>query len=370
MSGSYYALNAKYNQLLALIQAGGGGGGSGVQNPMTSDLDGGGFDITNVATFGATDVNCVNVNATTINSVNSIQASASTAQTQQNTSGGNMFSNGYFAHGGAGATDFGVGGTDITFAPQNTITVKDFALANTYFEYDQTTQTLETKNGGGQKVSTGSVLDIDGGDFLVSQSAVPTPAPRNLCSLDAGGGDYLQHHKDNFGSPQAIVVSTSNTTIPFYCPDVGNAGVGGVPFNSGTSWDSTSDGLAIITWLYDPMLATGAGTIGVGQAGDMRTLYAGHTTGVFCKVNSPWTFTGGATVRLQVGGLLPSLPFTNIQLHSETYPYNRWVSFPANSAYEGGAVRLVLNIPAGGSIDTNGFNFFDGYKSNITNITC
>ena len=27
MSGSYYALNAKYNQLLALINAGGGGGG-------------------------------------------------------------------------------------------------------------------------------------------------------------------------------------------------------------------------------------------------------------------------------------------------------------------------------------------------------
>ena len=118
------------------------------------------------------------------------------------------------------------------------------------------------------------------------------------------------------------------------------------------------------------MLATGAGVIGVGQAGDMRTLYAGHTTGVFCKVNSPWTFTGGATVRLQIGGLFPDVPFTNIQLHSETYPYNNWVAFPANTAYEGGAVRLVLNIPAGGSIDTNGFNFFDGYKSNITNITC
>ena len=61
---------------------------------------------------------------------------------------------------------------------------------------------------------------------------------------------------------------------------------------------------------------------------------------------------------------------SNIQLHSETYPYNRWVPFSANSAYEGGSVRLVLNIPAGGSIDTNGFNFFDGYKNNITNITC
>ena len=365
MSGSYYALNSKYNQLLALINAIPPPPPAGVQNPMTSDLDGGGFDITNVGTYSGT-----NLNVTTINSTTSTQSGASTAQTQQNTSGGDMFSNGYFAHGGAGATDFGVAGTDITLAPSNTITVKDAALANTYFEYDQATQVLETKNGGSQKVSTGSTLDIDGGDFLVSPSAIPTPAPRNLCSLDAAGGDYLQHYSDNFGSPQAIVVSCSNTTIPFYNPDVGNPANGGVPFNAGTSWDSTSDGLAVRTWLYDPMLASGAGTIGAGQAGDMRNLYAGHTTGAFCKVDGLWSFTGGATVRLQIGSLLPSLPFTNIQLHSETYPYNRWVSFPANTSYEGGGVRLVLNIPAGGSINTNGFNFFDGYKSNITNITC
>ena len=280
-----------------------------------------------------------------------------------------MFSNGLFEHGTASATSFNVGGTDITLAPQDTIAVKDFALTNTYFEYDQTNNILETKSGAAQKVSTGATLDIDGGDFLVSPNPIPTVAPRNLCSLDAAGGDYLQHYSDNFGSPEAIVVSTSNTTVPFYCPDVGNAGVGGVPFNAGTSWDSTSDGLFIRTWQYDPLLATGAGVIGVGQAGDVRNLYAGHCTGAFCKVDSPWTFTGGATVRLRIGSLLPALPFTNIQLHSETYPYNRWVSFPANTSYEGGAVSLVLNIPAGGSIDTNGFNFFSGYKNNITNIT-
>ena len=56
MSGSYYVLNAKYNSLLALIA--GGGGGGGVSNPMTSDLNAGGFDITN-----ATDINAVDLNA-------------------------------------------------------------------------------------------------------------------------------------------------------------------------------------------------------------------------------------------------------------------------------------------------------------------
>ena len=54
MSGSYYALNSKYNQLLALINAGGGGGGGSVNNPMTSDLNAGGFDIVNAGSVAAT----------------------------------------------------------------------------------------------------------------------------------------------------------------------------------------------------------------------------------------------------------------------------------------------------------------------------
>ncbi len=50
MSGSYYALNAKYNSLLSLINSGGGGGGA-VNNPMTNNLNGGGYDILNVGTY-------------------------------------------------------------------------------------------------------------------------------------------------------------------------------------------------------------------------------------------------------------------------------------------------------------------------------
>ena len=366
MSGSYYALNSKYNQLLALINAIPPPPAAGVSNPMTSDLDGGGFDITNIGTYSGTNVSA----SLNITSTNSTQTGASTATTQQNTSGGNMFSNGYFAHGGASATDFGVGGTDIIFAPSSGLTIQDAALTNTYFKYDQSSQILETRLGATQQVSAGATMDINGGDFLVSAETLPTTVRRELCELDAGGGTYLQHYSENYGTPSAVVVSTSSNTIPFYCPDVGNVGVGGVPFNAGTSWDATSNGLAIRTWLYDPMLATGAGSIGVGQAGDMRSLYAGATTGAFCKVDGLWTFGGGATVRLEMNGLSPAIAFTNIQLHSEVYPQNRWVAFPANTGYEGGQVSLVLNIPAGGVIDTNGSNFFDGYKCNITNITC
>ncbi len=72
MSGSYYALNAKYNQLLALINAGGGGGGGSVNNPMTSDLNAGGYNITNVA-------NLTGVGAGFTGAVSASQLSATTS---------------------------------------------------------------------------------------------------------------------------------------------------------------------------------------------------------------------------------------------------------------------------------------------------
>ena len=54
MSGSYYQLNSKYNQLLALINAGGGGGF--LTNPLTTNLDAGGFLINTLGTpVAATD---------------------------------------------------------------------------------------------------------------------------------------------------------------------------------------------------------------------------------------------------------------------------------------------------------------------------
>ena len=40
MSGSYYALNAKYNSLLSLINSGGGGGGIDVVDAFGPDIIG------------------------------------------------------------------------------------------------------------------------------------------------------------------------------------------------------------------------------------------------------------------------------------------------------------------------------------------
>lgn len=69
MSGSYYLLNQKYNQLLALIAAGGGGGGGAVSNPMTSDLNAGGYNIVNGDTYSA-----INMTASSTMTANTMDA--------------------------------------------------------------------------------------------------------------------------------------------------------------------------------------------------------------------------------------------------------------------------------------------------------
>ena len=69
MSGSYYLLNQKYNQLLALIAAGGGGGGGAVSNPMTSDLNAGGYNIVNGTTYSA-----INMTASSTMTANTMDA--------------------------------------------------------------------------------------------------------------------------------------------------------------------------------------------------------------------------------------------------------------------------------------------------------
>jgi hypothetical protein len=57
MSGSYYALNTKYNQLLALINAGGGGGSLDLEQVLINGNDANGLDIT-----GVDNINLVTIN--------------------------------------------------------------------------------------------------------------------------------------------------------------------------------------------------------------------------------------------------------------------------------------------------------------------
>ena len=142
-------------------------GSSGVQNPMVADLDGGLFNI---------------------NNTNNI-----TAQTLQNTDGGNMFSKGTFQHGGLSIGDFGVGGDTITFAPSASWKIKNFGLSTTYFDYDQATQTLTTESGARQELANGAVMEVKagasvsiatggsvdgsaGGSVLINQTAAPPTA--------------------------------------------------------------------------------------------------------------------------------------------------------------------------------------------------
>ena len=55
MSGSYYALNAKYNSLLSKVLALTGGGG--LTAVLTANDDAGGLDITNLNNINLTTIN-------------------------------------------------------------------------------------------------------------------------------------------------------------------------------------------------------------------------------------------------------------------------------------------------------------------------
>ena len=68
LAGTYTSANLTIdiNGRVTAISNGSGGGG-GVNNPMTSDLDGGGFDITNVGSYTGMDITVAEVNTEEVN---------------------------------------------------------------------------------------------------------------------------------------------------------------------------------------------------------------------------------------------------------------------------------------------------------------
>ena len=194
--------------------------GSGVQNPMTSNLDCGTFSIDN----------CSGVTATQLNTID----------------GGFISSRGSFIHGGSLATigPFNVGGDTITFAPNTSVSFKNFGTSTTYFEYEQSTQSFNTENGGTQNIRAGGKIILESGSELVLENTLTTSTTVNqFNSLNQQNLDHYPMFNGSIaGTPNLPMVIAPSFQLPVLTKDVTSY----LPFNSATGWDNSSDGGTII----------------------------------------------------------------------------------------------------------------------------
>ena len=309
-------------------------GGGGVDNPMTTNLDGGAFDITNVSTF----------------------ASVPTT--------GSFESRGLFSHGYGTAGNFEVGGTNIRFAPSTSITIEDFSLTTEYFDYDQATQFLTTKNGATQVIDTGSKLTFSSGGTL-QLHLNPAVATQNeeLSLLNVGGGQnqILQTQGQSNSVPNIPQSLNPIICIPLKTDDVAVY----APFSLGLGWDNSSDGSTIL--LPDLNSITGHYGEPAGLNNNQVSCFPFYSyicgVGISnASINGGWVCNGASTIELvytltglidqsfvppiyvaQVGS---SFTAENIQI-----PQTSWIY--ANRLLETGiSLSLKLNIPVGSTIDT------------------
>ncbi len=324
-------------------------GSSGVQNPMVATLDGGGQNINNVNSFAA--------------------------NTIANDPAGNLLSNGFFAHGGVSATTFGVGGTEITFAPSASLKIKNFGLSNTYFDYDQATQTLTTENGARQElaggalmevkagasisVATGGIIDASvGGAILLNQTAAPPTSglgELNILDIQGAGRDGVLQANTLIGGgviPSAFGCSTTvnkrldATVLPFTF--------------GGTGWDSSNDGDLIRFNDSDSLIFKEGLPAGINNHDNNPIVFEGWIVGIGANNGSNlggWICSGGASIEV-ISSSAGAFPIPVIlgqagqAFNSENriIPQAGWIRAD-NPQLGGQQLALRLNIPAGDTID-------------------
>jgi len=309
-------------------------GGGGVQNPMTSNLDGGAFDITNVDVFS-------------------------------NVSGGEFQSRGLFQHGYGTATNFEVGGTNIRFAPATSITIENFSASTEYFKYEQSSQILTTKNGATQAIDTGSTLTFSaGGTLQLHLNPVLANNNEELSLLNVGGAgqnQILQTQGQANGVPNipqslnpTFMINLKNDDVATYAP-----------FTLGLGWDNSSDGSTIPLIETDSISGKYGEPVGLNN-NQMNILpYNSYLCGVGinnASVNGGWVCNGPATIELvyTLTGLIDqsfvppviiAQAGSSFNIESIRIPYASWI-FANRDVETGIALSLKLNIPPGSNIDT------------------
>lgn len=314
-----------------------------VQNPMTSNLDGGGFLINNL--LGVT------------------------ADTIQNTAGNNMFSNGAFTHGGGSSTTFQVGGTETTFAPSTALNIKNFGLSTTFVEFTQSDDTLRILNGAKIAFDNGGV-SVNGKLIAPRTSgliATPEDQQLELCEFNNGANTgnigFVVGNNNFTGTLGTSLVGNYARSTQFFIENVGSAtGAGAVPFTGTNTWDDTQNGQIIRMYQMTADAVFGTGTLGSNNVGVSRGVYGGVLTGCDLHSEAPWTFSGGANLTLLLGGGSIGSPFTNIHTFALALAQAQYKYFSSGSSWDfGNRIEVQLNIPPGGSISTGGWNTLQGY---------
>ena len=308
-------------------------GGGGVQNPMIVNLDAGGFSVFNASVLG----------------------------TQATT--GRIESRGTFTHGYGTAGEFAVNGDDIRFAPSQNLTIENFSGTTTYFDYEQSSQILTTKNGATQAIDTGSKLTFSAGGTL-QLHLNPAVATQNeeLSLLDINGGEnqILQTQGNSNSAPN---IPQSLNPIAIFNLNVDDASIY-APFTAGLGWDNSSDGQTII--LPDNNSITG-------KYGEPATLnnnqvncfpFYSYLCGVGinnASVGGGWICNGASTLELvyTLTGLIDQsfVPPIYVAQVGQSFtaeqfqiPKASWIY--ANRLVETGIqLSLKLNIPIGSTID-------------------
>lgn len=317
-------------------------GGSGVQNPMVANLDGGGFNISNTSSMTSTSLNSVD--------------------------GGGIFSRGTFTHGGSLATIgvFGVGGDEIVFAPNTSFTLRAFGGTPDYFVYDAGTATWEAKNGSTTSYATGSVATFAPGGLLILDKTTSVAATQQEISiLDVKPGtnqqEYLQTQGFSNAVPNIPKAITPTFTYNLSVQDVAAQ----IPFNVGFAWDNTSDG-SIIRMYDSNSLAVrfGLPPNSNNNPNNPITTY-GYLCGVGINNSSQsggWVCSGGATIELvYTNQTAIDSPFPTpiiigqagnaFNSESITIPQSNWV-YCDRLSLSGIELAIRLNIPPGDTIDT------------------
>lgn len=295
-----------------------------VTNPMNADLDGGNFNISNT---------------------NSISATSIDGNTVTGNAGGTIESRGEFIHGFGTATNFSVGGSDITLAPSGNIKVKDFALTKDFIDYTNATSggiatlnindTTTTLTGSNDRVVIEDFATLDIGNNGIFQldnppSFVSQPNQLGVAQLPdtvygTGNMDVLSLYSSNFNNNDPLIVSPSfNHQI--WIKDV----TATIPLNAGTQWNNASDGLVAPLYDFDPISAIAGETDGTDNVGTKLNI---NDTGYLIGIE--------LHNRSLSGGWICST--SNASLEVVYYSSGTWRSFPA-PLYLAGATSTTIGF--------------------------